>query len=149
MESLGTLTVTEATDGHLGDGVFDSDNTREFLGEVVDQIEAVIDEGLRIGKSTRRTVFRAALHKGGTLSLDSPVAPAVATLRSLLSERPEARLWISKEKVRRWMREYFEWFEREFVPANGPSKRYRGNVQREFNRLLRLVEGEAEEDEGD
>ncbi len=134
--------------GVWGDGVFDSDDTREFLGEVVRQVEAVIEEGLALGGSRRRGPFRrAALVRGWGLSLDGPVAPAVATLRSLLSEHPVARLWLPKRRVRRWRRAYFAWFEREFVPANGPSEQYRANVRREFGRLLRLAAGD-DADEG-
>ena len=37
--------------------------------------------------------------------------------------------------VRRWRQAYFEWYEREYVPVNGPNKRYRNHIQKEFDAI--------------
>ena len=132
--------------GVWGYKVFDSDNACGFLGGVIDHLEAVVDEGLELGRPTRRKKFRATLVKRHTLSLDGPVVPAVAVIRAILAGVEAARVSIGKKKVRRWMRAYFEWYEREYVPANGPNTRYRKNVQKEFDALLRLAEGDDEEE---
>ena len=131
--------------GIWGYKVFDSDNACDFLGGVIRRLEEVIEDGLELGRSKRRTRFRAALIKGDHLSLDGPVVPAVATLRAVLADIDAARVCVSKAEVRQWMKGYFEWYEREYVPTNGPNKRYRKNVQKEFDALLRLADGEDPE----
>ena len=131
--------------GVWGYKVFDSDNACAFLGDVIEHLEEVIADGLELGRSKRRTRFRAALIKGNHLSLDGPVLPAVATIRAILAGIDAARVCVSKAEVRRWMEAYFEWYEREYVPANGPNKRYRNNVQKEFDALLKLAQGDDPE----
>ena len=125
--------------GIWGYKVFDSDNACAFLGDVIKHLAAVVEDGLELGRSKRRRKFRAALARGDTLSLDGPVVPAVAAIRALLAGIDAARVCVAKEQVRRWMEAYFEWYEREYVPINGPNRRYRNNVQKEFDELLRLA----------
>src|SRR5262245_3974047 len=120
-------------------GVFDNDEASDFIGTLIHGLEAVVDDGLELGASRRRKKFRAALVKGDVLTLHGPVIPAVAAIRALLAGIDGAGVCVGKEKVRRWRRAYFEWYEREFVPANGPSKVYRKNIEKEFDRLLRLA----------
>jgi hypothetical protein len=134
--------------GIWGVKVFDSDNACDFLGNVIDHLVAVIEEGLELGRSKRGKKFRAVLvTKGTPLSLDGPVVPAVAALRAILAGIDAPRRWVPKEQVRRWKDAYFEWYEREYVPANGPNKRYRSNVQMEFDELLKLAKGKTYDDD--
>jgi hypothetical protein len=63
----------------------------------------------------------------------------VAAIRALLAGIDAARVCVAKEQVRRWREAYFAWYEREYVPVNGPNKRYRNNVQKEFDALLKLA----------
>jgi hypothetical protein len=123
-------------------GVFDNDEACDFIRTVLTELEAVVEDGLRVGVSKRRKKFRARLVKADALTLHGPVIPAVAAIRAILAGVEAARVCVGKEKVERWRQAYFEWDEREFVPANGPSKVYRRNVNKEFDQLLRLAEGD-------
>ena len=110
------------------------------LGRLAD----VIDEGLRLAKSKRNTPsFRSAiLAKGSVLTLHDPVVPAVALLHTIVSKIPGARFCLEKRRVREWKRAYFAWYEKEYVPVNGPDEPYRRNVQKEFDGLLRKLKVE-------
>jgi hypothetical protein len=129
--------------GVWGHKVFDGDGAAEFLGDVIDQLQAVIEEGLELGRSRRRTRFRkASLVRGTSPSLHEPVAPAVAALRALVAGTGAGGECVAKAQVRRWRDAYFEWYERVYVPVNGPNARYRKNVEKEFDTLHRLAYGE-------
>ncbi|HJZ56175.1 MAG TPA: hypothetical protein VKE74_14510 [Gemmataceae bacterium] len=136
--------------GVWGDGVFDGDGQCDFLGDVIDRLQEVVEEGLELGRSKRRTRYRRAnLVKGTSIGLHEPVVPAVAVLHAIFAEIPAARVCLSKKRVRRWKRAYFEWYERVYVPVNGPCTRYRKNIEKEFDGVARLAVGEELEDEGE
>ena len=132
--------------GVWGYKVFDSDGACDFLGDVIDHFRAVIEEGLELGRSKRRTKYRKAkLVRGTSLGLHDPVVPAVAALRAMIEGTDAGGECIAKAQVQRWRDAYFEWYEREYVPVNGPNKRYRNHIQKEFDALLRLAYGEDPE----
>jgi hypothetical protein len=134
--------------GVWGDGVFDGDGAREFLGDVIRRLQEVIEEGLELSRSKRRTRYRRAkLVSGTSISLHDPLVPAVAVLHAILAKIPHPRIHLSKERVRGWKRAYFEWYERVYVPVNGPCVRYRKNIEKEFDGLTRLAKGEDPEEE--
>lgn len=128
--------------GVWGYKVFDGDGAAEFLGDVIRHLVAVIEEGLELGRSKRRTRFRtAALARGTSLSLHEPVAPAVAALRAVIAGTGAGGSSVAKSQVRRWREDYFEWYERVYVPVNGANTRYRKHIEKDFDALLRLAYG--------
>src|SRR5262249_39478442 len=75
--------------GVWGDGVFDGDGQCDFLGDVIDRLQEVVEEGLELGRSKRRTRYRRAnLVKGTSIGLHEPVVPAVAVLHAIFAEIP-------------------------------------------------------------
>ncbi len=135
--------------GVWGSGVFDGDGASDFLGNVVGNLAKVIDEGLRLAKSKRNMpVFRSALlAKKSVLTLHGPVVPAVALLHAIASKVPKVQFCLEKSRVRKWRRAYFAWYEKEYVPTNGPDEPYRKNVQKEFDGLLRKLSIEEFDDD--
>jgi hypothetical protein len=131
--------------GVWGDGVFDGDGALDFVGHVIKRLADVVDEGLRLTKSKRDTPpFRSALlAKGFVLTLHDPVVPAVALLHAIVSKIPGAEVCLEKRRVREWKRSYFAWYEKEFVAVCGPEQKYRRNVQKEFDGLLRKLKVEV------
>ena len=102
----------------------------------------------RRARSPRRTKYRGGgLAKGWYLSLHDPLVPAVALLHTILADNTHARVCLSKGRVRRWKQAYFEWYERVYVPVNGPCTRYRKNIEKEFDGLIRLAHVDDEDDE--
>jgi hypothetical protein len=135
--------------GVWGYQVFDGDGACDFLGHVIRHLREVVEEGLELGQSKRRTRYRKAkLVKGRSLGLHGPVAPAVAALRALLAGIPSARVCLGRKRVRGWKRAFLAWYEAEYVPANGPTARYRKNVEAEFDELARLAHREDPDGEG-
>ena len=129
--------------GVWGDGIFDGDGACDFLGTVVNRLVDVVEEGLKLGKSNRSTpCFRSQLAKGDVFTLHSPVAPAIAMLNVIVARIPSARFCLEKQRVREWRRQFFDWYEEEFVPMNGPAEEYRENIEKQFRGLLRNLEVE-------
>jgi hypothetical protein len=77
---------------------------------------------------------------GWSLGLHDPVVPAVAVLHTIFAEVRAARVCLTKNRVRGWKRTHFAWYERVYVPVNGPCTCYRKNTEREFDGLARLAE---------
>lgn len=127
--------------GVWGDGVFDGDGACDFLGNVTQRLADVIDEGLKLANSKRNMpAFRSAiLARRSVFTLHDPVAPAVALLHAIVSKIPRAQLCLEKRRVQEWKRAYFSWYEKEYVPINGPDNAYRKNVLKEFDGLLRKL----------
>lgn len=131
--------------GVWGDKIFDGDSACDFLGAVVKRLAEVIDEGLRLaGTGRNMPAFRTALlAKGTVLTLHDPIVPALALLHAIVSKVPSARFCLEKRRVREWRDAYFAWYEKDYVPVNGPDKSYRKNVRKEFAGLLRKLEVEV------
>lgn len=126
--------------GVWGDGVFDGDGACDFLGNVMRHLANVIDEGLRLTQSRGKPLFRSAmLAKGSVLTLHDPVVPALAILHAIVCKVLRAQFCLEKRRVSEWKRAYFAWYERDYVPANGPDESYRMNVQKVFDGLLRKL----------
>lgn len=125
--------------GVWGDGIFDGDGACDFLGHVIEQLADVIDEGLELSNSGRECppLQTAKLGKGQLVTLHEPVVPALAILSAIVSKIPSARSCLEKRRVRAWQQQYFQWFENEYVLANGTCDDYQNSIKREFRSLMK------------
>jgi hypothetical protein len=111
---------------------------------VVSRLCEVIDEGLRLAKSGQKmpTFDSATLARGMVLAFHDPIIPAVAVLHAIIANVRSAQFSVARGQVRRWMDEYFAWYDKEYVPVNGPDESYRNNVVKEFDDLLKNLHAE-------
>lgn len=115
--------------GVWGYGVFESDSALDFLGNLVDSIKRLIAED-------------AAAAGDGVL--ERQTLAAVACLRAIMREIPEARVYLSRDEVHGWSQAYLGWFD-----ANAPElgaeqealREMRQNAEREFQMLQEQLEG--------
>ena len=122
-------------------GIFENDAACDVLGNLIRELEDVVEEGFRITKVTKgQKRFRARLCKDFSNDLECPIIPVVAVLNSIVSKISYARHCLDKERVVKWKHEYLAWFDDKCdVPE---AREYRRNAQREFNSLIRKLNAE-------
>jgi hypothetical protein len=129
-------------------GLFDNDGACDFLGNLIDELEEVVEEGLLLTKRQGRKlpVFRAKLAKGEILNLTHPVMPAVAAISAIASKIPYARICVKRQRVVEWKRKYLAWFDDQLCDFDeydaNELKEYRRNAQKEFNALIRKLDAD-------